>query len=144
MNLLATLVGLVLLAGGLIGTSLPGSLVSIARANLTPTSLYVVASVTVVSGCLQILAAGRSRMPRTVRAAGFGGVVSGLLLAVAGLDRVTVGLSLWLALGPTNIRIAAACVAALGVTLVYGSARFTDVLDVSHIREARTAQTIAR
>ena len=148
MNLLASLIGLIVLAEGMIAISLPGSLVSIARQLLTPSSLYAVAIANVVSGLVLVLAARRSRMPRTLRTAGWFSVAIGILLVGAGFERVIRGLDAWLTIGPANIRVAAALVAALGGTLVYGSGRFdslADAGDVRAVQDTRTPQTtIAR
>jgi len=144
MNLLASLVGLVVLAEGLIGISLPGSLVSIARGLLTPSSLYVVALTNVACGLVQVLAAPASRMPRTVRTVGFLSIAVGLLMAAAGYGRVEQALGAWLSLGSTNIRVGALLVAALGGTLVYASSRFDCASEFDELRDASTPQTIAR
>jgi hypothetical protein len=145
MNLLASLVGLVVLAEGLIGISVPGSLVAIARDVLTPTSLYGVAIANAMCGLVQVLAAPASRMPRTLRTAGFTAIALSVLLAGAGYDRVMQALSAWLSLGSTNMRVVALLVSAAGGTLVYGSVRFECIPDVPELHNARTPQaTIAR
>jgi uncharacterized membrane protein YidH (DUF202 family) len=118
--------------------------VSIASGFLTPSSLYVVAIINVVCGLVQVVAAPASRLPRTVRTAGFFAIAVGLLMAAAGYDRVQQVFAAWLSLGSTNIRIGALLVAAVGGTLVYGSARFECVPEFADLHDARTPQTIAR
>ena len=147
MNLLASLIGLVVLAEGLIGISLPGSLVSIARGLLTPSSLYALAITNVVCGLVLVLAAAPSRLPRIVRTVGFFSIAVGVLMASVGFTHVMQALDAWLSLGPNNIRIAAALVAGLGVTLVYGGVRFDrtpEYVDEHDLRDAPVAHTIAR
>jgi len=145
MNLLASLVGLLLLAEGLIGISLPGSLSSIGRGLLTPSVLYGVGVVYVVIGVVQLLAAPKSRLPRMIRATGFVTMASGFALPVIGVARILAFVDWWLSLDPMNIRLGAVAVAVFGGLLVYGSGcRFGEVEEFDEFPASAPQTTIAR
>jgi hypothetical protein len=144
MNLLASLIGLLFLAEGLIGISLPGSLSSIGRGLVSPSALYGSGAVYVVFGVVQLLAASNSRLPRMIRGSGFVLIASGVALPFIGVTRVIAFVDWWLSLDPTDIRLGAFAVAAFGGLLVFGSSRLQEVEAVEDLTASGPHATIAR
>jgi len=144
MNLLASLIGLLFLAEGLIGISLPGSLSTIGRGLVTQPVLYGSGVVYAVFGVVQLLAASNSRLPRMIRGSGFVLIASGVALPFIGVTRVIAFVDWWLSLDPANIRLGALAVAAFGGLLVYGSCRLDEVEGIEELTASGPHATIAR
>lgn len=120
-NLLAMIVGLLIVAFGLVGMTLPGDLVLIGRDVLTPTGLYVIAILRVCVGVALILAASTSRMPILLRLVGTIAVVAGLTTPLFGVDRSLAVVSWWAGLSPMFTRLASMFAMAFGCFIVYAS-----------------------
>jgi len=82
---LAFIVGLFILAIGVLGVLMPSSLVWIAQHFYTTGAFYVIGTVRVAFGCFLISVASVSRAPRTLRVLGHLIVVAGLTAVLAGL-----------------------------------------------------------
>lgn len=123
MNLLAIVVGLLIVAVGVVGMTAPDSLVTIGRNALTPTGLYVIAVLRVCIGIVLILAAPTSRMPKTLRVLGAVAVIGGITTPLFGVDRSRAVVSWWVSQSPLFLRLAALFAAAFGSFIIYASGR---------------------
>ena len=125
MNLLAMIVGLLVVAVGAVGMAVPDALVAIGRDLVTPTGLYVIAVMRIAIGLVLVLAASTSRMPRTVRVLGGIVFIAGLTTPMFGVDRARAVMDWWVSQGPWFMRCSAILAVAFGGFIIYagGSAR---------------------
>lgn len=119
MNLLAMIVGLLVVAVGAVGMAVPDALVAIGRDLVTPTGLYVIAVVRVGIGLVLVLAASTSRMPRTLRVVGGIVIIAGLTTPMFGVDRARAVMDWWVSQGPLFTRFAAVLAVAIGGFIIY-------------------------
>ena len=119
MKRLAVLVGLVVVAVGIIGIAAPDVLLTIGKYAVTQTGLYIIAILRIAIGLLLIGVSSRSRMPKTLRVVGAVVVIAGISTPFFGVDRARAVLDWESALGPSFIRPLAACLVALGIFLMY-------------------------
>jgi hypothetical protein len=116
---LALLVGLLIVALGLVGIVAPGVLVTIGRHSVTPVGLYVVAALRVVIGLVLLGASSASRMPRTLRVCGIVALVGGLATPFLGVERAHAIMNWWLAAAPMVMRLWAVFAATFGGFIIY-------------------------
>jgi hypothetical protein len=121
MNRLTMVIGLVVVALGVVAIATPDNLVTIGRDVATPTGLYVVAVLRVCIGLAFIFAAPTSRMPRTVRIVGGIVVIAGIVTPMFGVDRSLAVVNWLAAQGPLLIRLAAVWIVALGSFMIYAT-----------------------
>jgi hypothetical protein len=115
---LALVVGVAVIALGVVGLVAPGVLVSIGRVAVTPAGLYVVAVVRVAIGVVLIRVAPASRSPRALRVLGAIVVVAGLLTPLMG-EPARAMLDWWASAGSAYLRLAAALAIGFGSFIVY-------------------------
>ena len=119
---LALLVGLFMVAIGMVGVAAPHGLLAVVRSILTPRGLYLVAAVRIVFGVILVLVAPSSRAPRVLRLLGLIMLVAGLTTPFFGVDRARAMLDWWSAEGPAFMRLWAGLAVALGAFVVYAVA----------------------
>ena len=118
----ALLVGVFIVAIGMLGVTAPLGLLAAVRSILTPLGLYLVAALRVVFGAALLLAAPSSRAPRALRLLGLVMLVAGLTTPLFGIDRARAMLDWWSAWGPTFMRVWAGLAVAFGAFVVYAVA----------------------
>jgi hypothetical protein len=121
-NLVARLVGLFIIAMGILGVVAPYGLLGAVQSILTPLGLYLVAALRVVFGVILVLVAPSSRAPKALRLIGFIILVAGLVTPFFGVDRARAMLDWWMARGPAFMRLWAGLGVAFGVLVVYAVA----------------------
>jgi len=118
----ALLVGLFIVAVGMVGVVEPQGLLTVVRYILTPLGLYFVAALRVVFGVVLVLAAPSSRASGVVRAIGFIMLVAGLITPLFGIVRARAILDWWSAQGYGLMRLWAGLAVALGVLVLHAVA----------------------
>ena len=119
MKLLATAMGIVIAAVGVVGIAAPSVPLEFGRSLQTPSALYLVAAVRVIFGAVLLWVAAASRMPRTLRVIGIVIVVAGLLTLFFGVDRSQAMLGWWSRQGPLLMRAWAGVAVIFGLFIVY-------------------------
>lgn len=119
MKQLVVLIGLLIIAIGVIVLAVPDALVQVGRQIVTPTGLNVAAVVRVVIGLVLILAASSSRMPTTLRIVGAVIFIAGIATPFFGVDRARVIFDWGSAQSPSLIRLVGVLAVAAGSFLVY-------------------------
>ena len=119
MKALALLVGLFIVAIGVVGIIAPDSLVRIGQFSVTPTGLYVVAALRVCIGLVLVGVSSASRTPRTLRVFGVIALVAGLGTPLFGVARAGAVLNWWSAQGPAFLRLWAGLPVAFGGFILY-------------------------
>lgn len=119
LTVLATIMGLLVAALGVLGITAPTLLLDFGRSLPTPTALYGVAAVRVLFGALLISVASASRWPGILRAVGAVIVIAGFLTPVFGVER-SAAIVAWLSgQEPMLVRAAAVLPLLLGLFLAY-------------------------
>jgi hypothetical protein len=118
MKTAAALIGLVVIAVGVMGILVPDALVTMGRYVVTPVGLYIVAIVRIGVGIVVIGASRASRFPRTLRVFGALVLVAGLTTPLFGIERSVAVLNWESAQGPAFIRLVAVLLVALGSFIV--------------------------
>ena len=121
-NLVALLVGLFILAMGVLGIVAPDGLLTAVRSLLTPGGLYLVAALRVVFGVVLLLAAPSSRAPTVLRLLGMITFIAGLITPLFGIERARAIFEWWFARGPAFMRLWTALAVAFGAFVVYAVA----------------------
>ena len=121
LNLIAALTGLVIVAVGMVGLSLPGSVVAIARRSLTPNGMYVFAAIRALVGLVMLVAAATSRLPNTLRVAGVLLILSAIVSPIVGFDGTRGAMEWFLSRDTGVIRVIALLLMIAGGCLVYAS-----------------------
>ncbi len=119
MKLLATAMGILIAAIGVVGIAAPLVLLEFGRSLQTPSALYVVAAVRIIFGAVLLWVAGASRMPRTLRVIGIVIVVAGLLTLFFGVERSQAMLDWWSSQGLLFMRAWAGVAVIFGLFIVY-------------------------
>jgi hypothetical protein len=125
MKNLAFVMGLLILAVGVVGITVPAALVWIAQHVMTSEAFYVIGAIRIVFGLVLISAASASRAPRTLRILGIVIVIAGITAALMGLvamDRARAIIDWWLQQGSGAFRLAAVFALALGGFVAYACA----------------------
>ena len=121
MGLVALLVGVALIAEGLVGIIAPGTLLAAGRMLVNPAGLIAAGVVRVVIGGVLLGASRASRFPRFFQAFGIFVIIAGVATPVLGVDRAR-GLVEWFAAqGRTVVRIVAALAMLLGAFIAYAA-----------------------
>jgi hypothetical protein len=119
----ALLVGLLILALGLVGVVAPGVLAAVGQHSVSAAGLLVVAAVRIAIGLVLIGASSASRMPRTLRIVGIVVLIAGLTTAFLGVGRARALMDWWLAPGLVVVRLSALFAIAFGSFLIYAVGR---------------------
>lgn len=122
MRWLASLVGLIIAAIGILGMAAPMVFLDVTAFTLTQVGLYVAAALRVAIGLVLITAAASSRLPRTLRILGALIVVGGVFTAFLGVERARAMVDWWSAQGPIFMRGWAALAMIFGLFIVYAVA----------------------
>lgn len=120
--LLALLIGLILVAQGILGIAAPGVFLKTLRFITAPPMIYLAAVIRVVFGVVLVRAASGSRAPLFLRVFGVIIVIGGLLTPFLGIQFAHFILDWWSAAGPALVRVFAAVSLALGILVVYAVA----------------------
>ena len=122
MRWLASLVGLIIAAIGILGMAAPMVFLDVTAFTLTQVGLYVAAALRVAIGLVLITAAASSRLPRTLRILGALIVVGGVFTAFLGVERARAMVDWWSAQGPIVMRGWAALAMIFGLFIIYAVA----------------------
>jgi len=122
LSLVALLVGLFIVAVGMLGVVAPHGLLTAVRSILTPLGLYLVAALRVAIGVVLVLVAPSSRVPKVLRILGVIIFVAGLITPFFGVDRARAMLDWWSAQGAAFMRLWAGLAVAFGAFVVYAVA----------------------
>jgi hypothetical protein len=118
-KVLATVMGALIAAIGIVGIAGPSVLLEFGHSLQTPGALYVVAAVRIIFGAVLIWVASSSRMPRTLRVIGVIIIVAGLLAPLFGVERSQAMLNWFSSQGPLFMRAWASIAVIFGVFIVY-------------------------
>jgi hypothetical protein len=116
---LALLIGLGILALGVVGLLVPERLAVLAEHLATPQGLYVAATLRVAIGLVLLRVAPASRAPLALRVLGWLAVIAGLVTPFVGVERARDMIEWWLARDSAVVRVWAAVAAAFGGFLLY-------------------------
>jgi hypothetical protein len=116
---LALLIGLGILALGVVGLLVPERLAVLAERLATPQGLYVAATLRVAIGLVLLRVAPASRAPLALRVLGWLAVIAGLVTPFVGVERARDMIEWWLARDSAVVRVWAAVAAAFGGFLLY-------------------------
>ena len=118
-KLLATVLGALVAAIGVVGIAVPSVLLEFGQSLQTPIALYVVAALRVFFGAVLVWVASASRMPRTLRIIGVVVIVAGLLAPLFGVERSQAMLNWFSSQGPLFMRAWAGVAVVFGFFIVY-------------------------
>ena|SRR5215470_1812227 len=118
-NVLATALGFVVAAIGVLGIAAPAVLIELGRS--LSGGLYVVAAIPVVSGTILFWAAPNSRTPRILRLLGILIVIAGLLTPFLGVERSRAMFGWWSTQGPFFTRALPMVAVGLGLFIAYAA-----------------------
>ena len=122
MSIAALVVGLLIVALGMIGLAAPESFLQLVQFIQTPPNIYVAAVVRIAFGIILVLAAPQSRAPVALRILGALMLVGGLVTPFMGVRVAEIILGWW-AQGPGVVRAWAVGALVLGFLIVYATAR---------------------
>ena len=125
MKTLAFVIGLCIIAVGILGILSPSALVWIAQRFGTPADWYALGAVRVAVGVLLLSVAKTSRAPRMLRVVAFIPLLAGLgALATpfVGVERARATLEWWSRLGSGPVRLSAIPLLVLGGFIAYACA----------------------
>ena len=118
-KLLATVMGALIAAIGVVGIAVPSILLEFGRSLQTPSALYVVAAIRVIFGAVLVWVAAASRMPRTLRVIGVVIIVAGLLVPWFGVERTQAMLGWFSSQGSLVMRAWASMAVIFGLFIIY-------------------------
>jgi len=118
-NLLATALGFVVAAIGVLGIAAPAVLVELGRSLQSAGGLYVAAAIRVVFGAILIWAAPNSRTPRTLRFFGIFIIIAGFLTPFFGAERSRAMFGWWSTQGSFFTRVSPMVAIGLGLFIAY-------------------------
>ena len=118
----ALLIGIIILAQGMLGLVSPDTFVTFVGFFQIPPVLYVAAIIRVLIGAILVMAAQSSRAPMALRLLGGLIVVGGLLTPVIGVQFAKIVLRWWLEGGAEVVRVWASFSLILGLFVVYATA----------------------
>lgn len=119
---LAFVIGVCIIAVGVVGLLVPSALIWLAQHSLTPGELYFIAAFRVAFGVLLLSVSSASRIPRTLRVVGFILVVAGIATPFIGVERARPIIEWWTLQGSGVVRITSAFVLGLGGFFAYACA----------------------
>jgi hypothetical protein len=114
MKYLAWLLAAFIVAAGVAGIVAPDTILRLRSLAATQSALLVFAVLRVTIGVVLIMAAPRSRAPRTLQAAGAAMLLIGLATPLFGVERTRAVLDWEASQGPSLIRLGGAVAVALG------------------------------
>ena len=120
-NLLATALGLVVAAIGVLGIAAPAVLVELGRSLQSSGSLYVAAVIRVAFGAILFWAAPNSRTPRTLHVLGIFIIIAGLLTPFIGVERSRAMFGWWSTQDPFLTRALPMVAVGLGLFIAYAA-----------------------
>jgi hypothetical protein len=120
-RLAALLIGVLVMAQGLLGLASPIMLAAVVDTIQLPPVIYMAAAVRVLFGIALVLAASRSRAPKMLRCLGALIFIAGLLTPFFGLQFAQLVLAAWSEGGPSLVRAWASAVLLLGAFVVYAN-----------------------
>ena len=118
-KLVATVMGALISAIGMVGVAAPSLLLEFAQALQTPAALYVVAAIRIIFGGVLVWVASVSRMPGTLRVLGVVIIVLGLFTPLFGVERTQGTLSWLSSQGPLFVRAVAGVAIIFGLFIIY-------------------------
>lgn len=119
MKLLAMAIGLIIGAFGLACAISPSLLQEFGRSLLTPTALYIVATLRIGIGVVLLRVARTSRMPKVLRVLGILIIIAGVITPFFEVERSRAVFDWWSSQEPSFMRFSAGVAAALGLFIVY-------------------------
>ena len=119
MKLVALLIGVFVMAVGVVGVASPSALMRAGEYAVTSVGLYATAVLRIGMGIVFVKVASTSRAPNLLRAFGIIAIVAGLITAVVGVDRARAMLDWESAQGPALIRCGAGFAFAFGGFIVF-------------------------
>lgn len=122
MSLAALIIGLLIVAQGLLGLAAPEFFLDLIRSIQTPPVIYAAAVARIVIGAVLVLAAPASRAPLSLRILGTLIVIGGVLTPFVGVRLADVILAWW-SQGPNVVRAWAAGALVLGAFVVWATVR---------------------
>jgi hypothetical protein len=123
MKALVLLAAALMILLGLTGVFWPEGLMQLGKYSVTATGLYVVAAVRIILGTLLLVAAGATRMPKTLRVIGFIILVAGVATLLISAQRAQSLIDGLLSRGVEFFRVAACLPLIVG--LLAGGAALT-------------------
>jgi hypothetical protein len=122
MQVAALVIGLLIVAQGIVGLVAPATFLQLIELIQTPPNIYFAAVVRVAFGVVLVVAAPLSRAPFTLRILGAMIVVGGLMTPFVGVRLAEIVLGWW-SQGPDIIRAWATGALVLGLFIVYATAQ---------------------
>lgn len=122
MVIAAFLIGLLIVAQGILGIAAPEVFAALIRTIQAPLVIYVAAAIRVLFGAVLYLAAPASRAPKGLRVLGALIVIGGLLTPFVGIQFAHVVLGWWSEGGAAVVRAWAGFALGLGAFIVYATA----------------------
>jgi hypothetical protein len=122
MQVAALVIGLLIVAQGIVGLVAPATFLQLIELIQTPPNIYFAAVVRVAFGVVLVVAAPLSRAPFTLRILGAMIVVGGLMTPFVGVRLAEIILGWW-SQGPDIIRAWAIGALVLGLFIVYATAQ---------------------
>ena len=116
---LATTLGLVIAAIGVLGVVVPSVLLEFGRSLQTANALYVVAAVRVLFGAILLWAAPASRTPKILRFIGVFIIIAGVITPFFGVERAHAMFEWWSTQGSFFTRAWAIVAVVFGLLIVY-------------------------
>ena len=120
-NLLATALGFVVAAIGVLGLAAPSTLLELGRTLQSPGVLYVLAAARVGFGVILFWAAANSRTPRTLRILGVFIIIAGVVTPFVGVERTRSAFDWWSTQGSFFARAWPLAAVGLGLFIAYTS-----------------------
>jgi uncharacterized membrane protein len=118
-KILATALGLLIVAIGVLGVATPSVLLEFGRSLQTTNALYIVAGVRVIFGAVLLWVAPASRTPKILRVLGVLIIVAGLFTPFFGVERSRAMFDWWSTQGPLFTRVWAIVAVVFGLFIVY-------------------------
>ncbi len=118
-KVLATVLGLVIAAIGVLGVAAPSVLLELGQSLQTTNALYFVAGVRVIFGAILLWVASASRTPRILRALGVCIIIAGAITPFFGVERSRAMFEWWSAQGSLFTRAWATVAIVFGLFVVY-------------------------
>jgi uncharacterized membrane protein len=118
-KILATALGLIIVAIGVLGVATPSVLLEFGRSLQTTNALYIVAAVRVMFGAVLLWVAPASRTPKILRVLGVLIIVAGLFTPFFGVERARAMFDWWSTQGPLFTRVWAIVAVVFGLFIVY-------------------------
>jgi hypothetical protein len=123
MKVVITLVGLLMVIVGIVGIVSPATILDLTGPLLTPTALLIIAAIRVAFGLVLLGAAGKSRVPATLRILGAFIILAGIATPLIGVENSRAAVEWWSGHGVLFMRVTMVLAVVLGVFLLFAVAR---------------------